>query len=68
MPPIAYLNHIRIEKAKELLLGDYQSIEQVSLAVGYNSIYHFSKIFKQKTGVCPSQYCKALQANREFTF
>ncbi len=57
--PIKYLHNFRIEKAKAILHSDYESIEQVALSVGYNSIYHFSKMFKQYTGKSPSEYAKA---------
>lgn len=58
--PIRYLNNFRINKAKSLLLSDYDTIEQVALSVGYNSIYHFSKMFRQYTGMSPSEYAKVL--------
>lgn len=57
--PIKYLHNFRIKKAKAILLSDYESIEQVALSVGYNSIYHFSKMFKTYTGISPSEYAKA---------
>lgn len=57
--PIKYLHNFRIEKAKAILHSDYESIEQVAFSVGYNSIYHFSKMFKQYTGINPSEYAKA---------
>ena len=57
--PIKYLHNFRIEKAQEILQSDYESIEQVALSVGYNSIYHFSKMFKTYTGISPSEYAKA---------
>jgi AraC-like DNA-binding protein len=57
--PIKYLHNFRIEKAKAILHSDYESIEQVARSVGYNSIYHFSKMFKQYTGKSPSEYAKA---------
>lgn len=56
--PIKYLHNFRIEKAKAILLSDYESIEQVALSVGYNSIYHFSKMFKEYTGKSPTEYAK----------
>ena len=59
--PIKYLHDFRIEKAKAILHSDYESIEQVSYSVGYNSIYHFSKMFKLYTGISPSEYAKASQ-------
>lgn len=57
--PIKYLHNFRIEKAKAILRSDYDTIEQVALSVGYNSIYHFSKMFKVYTGINPSEYAKA---------
>lgn len=57
--PIKYLHNFRIEKAKAILKSDYDTIEQVALSVGYNSIYHFSKMFKLYTGNSPLEYAKA---------
>lgn len=56
--PIKYLNKFRIEKAKAILRSDFETIEQVALSVGYSSIYHFSKMFKQYTGTSPLEYSK----------
>ena len=56
--PIKYLHDFRIEKAKAILHSDFESIEQVALSVGYNSIYHFSKMFKLYTGKSPLEYSK----------
>lgn len=57
--PINYLSNLRIEKAKDMLKSDYVSISQISENVGYNSIYHFSKMFKAYTGLSPTEYAKA---------
>lgn len=53
-----YLQNLRLEKAKCILASDYESISQVAESVGYNSIYHFSKMFKQYTGSSPKEYAK----------
>lgn len=54
--PIKALISVRMKKAVELLSSDYNSVTAIAQAVGYNSIYHFSKIFKQYYGVAPTEY------------
>ena len=56
--PIRYVHDVRIGKAKDLLFSDYGSIRQVAESVGYNSLYHFSKMFKHYTGLSPTQYAR----------
>lgn len=60
--PIRYLINIRLEKAKELLEDGWNgSIQAVAAQVGYDDAYHFSKLFKKRYGITPSQakknYC-----------
>lgn len=58
MPPIRFLHHLRVRRAKDILESDYDSISQVAESVGYSSVYHFSKMFRLYTGVSPSEYAK----------
>ena len=58
--PIRHLINIRLERAKELLEHDWGgSIQEVAACVGYDDAYHFSKLFKKRYGVSPSQVKKA---------
>ncbi|MDF2925756.1 MAG: transcriptional regulator, AraC family [Paenibacillaceae bacterium] len=59
IPPMKYIGLIRIQKAKEMLLGDYSSITSIAEAVGINGIYQFSKMFKSATGYTPSEYSRS---------
>lgn len=63
--PMQYLQNIRIEKAKEMLGGDYSGIGDVGKSVGYHSIYHFSKMFREITGMAPSEYGKQGKKSRK---
>lgn len=54
--PIRHLINIRLEKARERLAGgDAGSIQEVAASVGYDDAYHFSKLFKKRYGISPSQ-------------
>lgn len=63
--PINYLIKIRLEKAKEILLNDEGgSIKSIANQVGYEDVYHFSKLFKKYYGVSPLYYRKkAMNSN-----
>ena len=54
--PLKYLNKVRIEKAKELLLHTNEKIGAIAQAVGIENTNHFIRLFKEKTGVSPSVY------------
>jgi len=54
-----YLNKIRVEKAKELLLGANMKIEDISKKVGYINTNYFFTIFKKTTGISPSEFKRA---------
>ncbi len=54
--PIQYLNKVRIEKAKELLLSTDEKIVDISQMVGIENTNHFIRLFKEKTGVTPLTY------------
>ena len=54
--PMVYAKQIRIEKAKEMLGSDYGTLGDVAAALGYSSLYDFSRDFKKHTGVAPSKY------------
>ena len=51
-----YIQKLRIEKAKILLTSTTYSISETADACGYSGIYHFCRIFKQKTGYTPTSY------------
>ncbi|MFR8908358.1 MAG: helix-turn-helix transcriptional regulator, partial [Enterococcus faecium] len=42
----AYLNHLRMEKAKQLLLHSNQNVNEIASEIGYNNTTYFSKLFK----------------------
>ena len=53
-----YLNTLRVHKARSLL-NKGMSISQVAEHVGFTDMDHFSRTFKQITGISPSAYKKA---------
>ena len=56
VPPIQFLNSLRIERAKELLLAEHLSVSEVAELVGYKDPLYFSKAFKKATGMSPKLF------------
>lgn len=57
MRPVEYVTHIRIEKSKTLLLTfPDASISSIARKVGFDDPSYFSKIFKDKCSVTPSEF------------
>lgn len=55
--PVRYLQQLRMERAKLLLLEPL-SVEEVARSVGYADPLYFSKAFKKWFGMTPSDYRK----------
>ena len=46
MPPLKYLQRIRMEKAKRLLQETDATITEIALSLGYPNLYSFTRAFK----------------------
>jgi len=54
--PTQYITNIRINKAKNLLLGNSLTIGEIGDLIGYQNPLYFSRIFKKNVGIAPSCY------------
>ena len=54
--PAAILQDMRIEYAKKMMQKGDVSVKEVSFRVGFNDPKYFSKVFRNKTGMTPSQF------------
>ncbi len=58
--PQKYILTKRLSRAKSIIdNGDFDSISEVSTAVGYSDPLYFSRAFRKMYGVSPSQYAKS---------
>ena len=54
--PRQFLIDIRINKAKQLLSEGALKINAVAVKCGFSNQYHFCRVFKEKTGLTPTEY------------
>lgn len=53
---VAYINNIRINRAQLMLIETNATITAIAFQCGYNSTTHFERIFKNATGITPTQF------------
>lgn len=53
-----YVNHLRIAYALRLIKDGCESVREIALESGFSDALYFSKVFKKKVGVTPSEKIK----------
>ncbi len=54
--PVDYVNGLKLQRAKELLKTGLVSVTEAGVQSGFETPEYFSRYFKQKVGVSPSNY------------
>ncbi len=60
---VSYVNTLRCRHAKKLLFKRKYTIHDIAQKCGFENDSYFSKIFKQETGVRPSEFLENLKDN-----
>ncbi|MHA7580256.1 helix-turn-helix domain-containing protein [Paenibacillus vandeheii] len=61
--PIEYITHLRMNRAKELLMTSELRIRDVARQVGYRDEFYFSRRFRNHAGYAPTSYAKQVHRN-----
>lgn len=54
-----YVRHVRLEAARDYINTTELNVSQIVYSVGFSSRSYFSKIFKEKYNISPSEYLKS---------
>lgn len=54
--PIEYVNRVRLDQAKLLMISKDWSIEKISENCGFSQVAYFSRIFKKQEGITPREF------------
>ncbi len=55
MPPLEYVNHLKIAKAKARLQSGEMSVAEVAESLGFSDASYFSRFYKKATGRSPRE-------------
>ena len=59
--PGEYLRRVKLQKSKQLIREGELNFTQIAEALEYSTVHHFSRQFKEKFGITPSQYAKSVK-------
>ncbi|MDF9830812.1 AraC family transcriptional regulator [Parabacteroides sp. PF5-6] len=60
-----YINHLRLEEAKKLLENTDDSIEEIALMCGYNTVRTFYRLFHSHYNISPAAYRRMFHQQKE---
>ncbi len=64
LPLTKYQLGLRIIRAKELLLSTNKIVKEICYEVGFESLYFFSRQFKNKVGISPTKFRNAAKKDK----
>ncbi len=59
---MSYFLDARIREAKKLIREEELNFSEIALELHFASVHHFSRIFKQKTGMTPTEYARSVKS------
>ena len=57
-PPIDYFITLKLEAAAKLIRDGELNFTEISEKLGFSSVHYFSKLFKRRVGMTPTEYSK----------
>ena len=59
--PGEYIRRIKLQESKQMIREGSMNFTEIARALQYSNIHHFSRQFKEKFGITPTQYAKSIR-------
>lgn len=59
--PGEYIRRIKLQQSKQMIREDSMNFTEIAAALKYSTVHHFSRQFKEKFGITPSEYAKSVR-------
>ena len=59
--PGEYIRRIKIQESKQMIREGNLNFTEIAAALNYSTVHHFSRQFKEKFGVTPTEYAKSVR-------
>ncbi len=59
--PGEYIRRIKLQESKQMIREDNLNFTEIAAALQYSTVHHFSRQFKDKFGITPTEYAKSVR-------
>ncbi len=59
--PGEYIRRIKLQESKQMIRENALNFTEIAAALQYSTVHHFSRQFKEKFGITPSEYAKSVR-------
>ncbi len=59
--PGEYIRRIKIQESKQMIREGNMNFTEIAAALQYSTVHHFSRQFKDKFGITPTEYAKSVR-------
>ncbi len=59
--PGEYIRRIKLQESKQMIREDAMNFTEIAAALQYSTVHHFSRQFKEKFGITPTEYAKSVR-------
>ena len=59
--PGEYIRRIKLQESKQMIRENNLNFTEIAAALQYSTVHHFSRQFKEKFGITPTEYAKSVR-------
>ena len=59
--PGEYIRRMKLQESKQMIRENSMNFTQIAEALQYSTVHHFSRQFKEKFGITPSEYARSVR-------
>ena len=59
--PGEYIRRIKLQESKQMIRENSMNFTEIAAALQYSTVHHFSRQFKEKFGITPTEYAKSVR-------
>ena len=59
--PGEYIRRVKLQESKQMIRENSMNFTEIAAALQYSTVHHFSRQFKEKFGITPTEYAKSVR-------